>query len=116
MHLTGEPRRQGERAYETDVVDLAADAVDLSGVCGDSGATRLRPECGFHTISDIYPHAVDVKRYREGTLIVDLVDPKTGDLVLRGWSVSDIHRAADPQQEQERIELAVRKILAPYPP
>ncbi len=33
-------------------MDLAADAVDLSGVWGDRGATRLRPECGFHAISD----------------------------------------------------------------
>lgn len=63
-----------------------------------------------------YPHAIDVRRYREGTLIVDLVDPDTKALIWRGWSVSDLHRSTDPQQEQAQIERAVRKILARYPP
>ena len=63
-----------------------------------------------------YPYAVDVRKYREGTLIVDLVDPETKELIWRGWSVSDLHRAVDPQQEQEKIAWAVRTILEHYPP
>ena len=67
-------------------------------------------------INAAYPHAIDVRRYREGTLIIDLVDPDTKALIWRGWGVSDLHRSTDPQQEQEQIERAVRKILARYPP
>ena len=63
-----------------------------------------------------YPYAVDVRKYREGTLIVDLVDPETKELIWRGWSVSDLRRAVDPQQEQEKIVWAVRTILEHYPP
>ncbi|HJP29089.1 MAG TPA: DUF4136 domain-containing protein [Candidatus Latescibacteria bacterium] len=63
-----------------------------------------------------YARAIDVRKYREGTLIVDLVDPLTEQLIWRGWGISDLQRAVDPQEEQELIDLTVQKILERYPP
>ena len=62
------------------------------------------------------PGAVDVHRYREGTLIIDFVDPKTKELIWRGWSIAPIQSGSDPREEQDMIGLAVREILERYPP
>lgn len=55
-------------------------------------------------------------RYRVGTFIVDFVDPESGDLIWRGWAVSDAHQAANPEEEQKLILHAVREILERFPP
>jgi hypothetical protein len=62
------------------------------------------------------PHAIDVRRYKEGTLILDFVDPQSKQLVWRGWSVSALHPASSPQEEQEIIDRAVGEILRQFPP
>ena len=58
--------------------------------------------------------SVDVYRYQEGTLILDLVDARSGELVWRGWAVAEVSR--DPQGSEQRIDEAVGKILANWPP
>ena len=58
--------------------------------------------------------AVDVYRYQEGTLILDLVDAGSGELVWRGWVVAEVSR--DPEGSEGRIDEAVSKILANWPP
>jgi len=60
--------------------------------------------------------AVDVRRYKEGTLILDFVDPESRELAWRGWSVSPIHPDSSPQEEQENLYRAVTEILKRYPP
>ncbi|MFH1567033.1 MAG: DUF4136 domain-containing protein [Gemmatimonadota bacterium] len=61
-----------------------------------------------------YP--VDVNQYKEGTLVLDLVDPQTQQLIWRGWSISALQPGADPREEQESIDMAVREILKRFPP
>ena len=61
-------------------------------------------------------HPVAVRHYKEGTLILDFVDPKTRDLVWRGWSVSAVYSEASPAEEQDNINRAVREILKRFPP
>jgi hypothetical protein len=58
--------------------------------------------------------SVDVYRYQEGTLILDLVDARSGELVWRGWVVAEV--SGKPEGSGERIDEAVRKILAGWPP
>ena len=59
---------------------------------------------------------VEVRRYKEGTLILDFVDPDTKQLVWRGWSISAVHSQAGPEEEQENINRAVGVILKRFPP
>jgi hypothetical protein len=56
---------------------------------------------------------VEVHRYKEGTLILDFVDPAIDQLVWRGSAVG---AARAPAQLEERIIEAVAKILAEFPP
>lgn len=56
---------------------------------------------------------VYVHRYREGTLIVDIVDPELKQLVWRGWATGVVR---DLQESEENINDAVRKILEKFPP
>ena len=57
---------------------------------------------------------MDVYQYREGTLIIDLMDSKN-NLVWRGWAVSvlDINEI---DLSEEKIHRAVNQILSEYPP
>lgn len=58
---------------------------------------------------------VDVYQYREGTLIIDLMDANTNNLVWRGWGVSAID-SDDVDLAEEKINNAVYKILSEFPP
>ncbi len=62
------------------------------------------------------PRPIEVRRYKEGTLILDFVDPKTRQLVWRGWSISAVYSDADPAEEQDNINRAVEEILKRFPP
>ena len=54
--------------------------------------------------------------YDEGTLFVDLVDPRAGTLVWRGWAESSFEGAIDDQAWMEaRIDEAVARILERLP-
>ena len=59
---------------------------------------------------------VGVHRYKEGTLILDFVDPRSHQLIWRGWSISAVHSGSSPQEEQENINKAVEEILKQFPP
>ncbi len=55
---------------------------------------------------------VDVNRYKEGTLIIDVIDAREKQLIWRGWGSGVI---GDPGNVGEKIEKAVTKILEEYP-
>lgn len=57
---------------------------------------------------------MNVYYYREGTLILDLMDTKTRNLVWRGWAVANIDDI-DPERVDEVIKLAVKKIFEKFP-
>lgn len=56
---------------------------------------------------------VEVHRYKEGTLILDFVDPATKQLVWRGTAVGAVHTPGD--LERKLLE-AVGKLLEEFPP
>lgn len=56
------------------------------------------------------------REYDEGTLIFDLVDPKTKQLIWRGTAVGTVHPDASPEERKENIKKAVGHLLAEYPP
>jgi len=56
-----------------------------------------------------------VRTYQESTLILDLLDPSSEDLVWRGWGIG-IVGTRDRQRGLTKIEKGVRAILKKFPP
>ncbi|MEW6251126.1 MAG: DUF4136 domain-containing protein [Planctomycetota bacterium] len=53
--------------------------------------------------------------YEEGSLIIDVLDGRTGKYVWRGWATARINEAADPTTQKRNTAEAVRRILARFP-
>jgi hypothetical protein len=51
-----------------------------------------------------------------GTLIVDLVDARTGTIVWRGTITKEINPKAKPEQRDKTINRAAEKLFKNYPP
>ncbi|HVH26917.1 MAG TPA: DUF4136 domain-containing protein [Vicinamibacterales bacterium] len=51
-----------------------------------------------------------------GTLVVDIADVKTNQVVWRGLGVKEVNTTAKPEQRDKSIQQAVQKILKEYPP
>lgn len=58
------------------------------------------------------PGGLDVRQYREGTLLIDLVDTTTKLLVWRGTATDTF----DPGAEAKTVTRAIEKTLDQYPP
>ncbi len=57
-----------------------------------------------------------VRQYEQGTLILDIVDPRTNVLVWRGSAQAEVYSYATPEQREARIDDAVGQILERFPP
>jgi hypothetical protein len=51
-----------------------------------------------------------------GTLVIDVVDAKTGDIVWRGIARKDVDVDASPEKREKNINRAVEKLFKKYPP
>jgi len=58
------------------------------------------------------PH---IHNYQESTLLIDVVDPKSGDLLWRGWG-SGVVGTRDRKRSDDRLNGGVRQILDRFPP
>lgn len=56
---------------------------------------------------------VYVRRYKEGTIIIDIVDPQEKQLIWRGAAQG---LAARPDTSEEKINEAMAKLFEKYPP
>lgn len=54
-----------------------------------------------------------VESYQEGTLIVDVIDARTNQLVWRGWTRGAVHPT---RYSDDAVDKTVREILAQFPP
>jgi hypothetical protein len=59
---------------------------------------------------------VSVQHYKAGTLIVDLVDAGTKQLVWRGSAEGSIEGNPTPEQAQKNVADAITKMMKKYPP
>jgi hypothetical protein len=50
-----------------------------------------------------------------GTLVVDIIDAETGELMWRGLSERDVHPTSKPEKRLKRINKEVYKIFKKYP-
>ncbi|MFL5355074.1 DUF4136 domain-containing protein [Archangium sp.] len=57
-----------------------------------------------------------VREYREGTLILDIVDTGSNQLVWRGTAQAELSENSDAKKSQELISQAVDKMLKKFPP
>jgi hypothetical protein len=56
----------------------------------------------------------NVYTYKEGTLIIDLMDKKTNNLIWRGWAVSAVD-GVNPKKVDGLIKTAVTRIFKKFP-
>ena len=54
--------------------------------------------------------------YHEGSLIIDIVDAKSNELVWRGVAQAEVYPKSDPEYRNQQIQSAVNKILSQFPP
>lgn len=54
-----------------------------------------------------------IEQYKDGTIIIDLVDAKDNQLIWRGWGQMEVNEANISEEEVNKI---VTNILAKYPP
>jgi hypothetical protein len=57
-----------------------------------------------------------VYQYDEGTLILDIVDPKTNQLIWRGSATDEVNLSATAEMKQKQINEAVTRLLEKFPP
>jgi hypothetical protein len=57
-----------------------------------------------------------VREYQEGTLLIDMIDPASKQLVWRGSGQARIREYSSPEDREKRINEAVKQILEEFPP
>lgn len=75
------------------------------------GGGRYR---NFYGFGSAYTSS-NVRTFQESTLIIDFLDPKTEDLLWRGWGTR-ILGTRDRDRGQARLEAGVKAILDRFPP
>lgn len=76
----------------------------------------VSPESFSYNYSPYWTEALaNLSPYREGTLIVDLMDSQSKNLVWRGWAVSAISDDYKPKQIDALIKKAVTKMFNRFP-
>jgi hypothetical protein len=56
------------------------------------------------------------RKYREGTLIVDIVNSETRSLMWRGVAQDEMHFSQQLEAKEEKLNDAVRRMLKQFPP
>ena len=57
-----------------------------------------------------------VQEYREGTLIIDIVDGRANELAWRGVVQGEVHEKRDADERQEALARAIDEALKDFPP
>ncbi len=64
-----------------------------------------------------YGHpGLDTRTYDEGTLLVDVIDPRTMKLLWRGSASGVVHPESSIEKREQRVNQAVADILKEFPP
>jgi len=75
-----------------------------------------RPVYRCRYCAPVWASDVQVRQYSEGTLIIDIVDSKTGKAVWRGSTAGRIDPNAEMEARKEQINKAVQFVLSGFPP
>lgn len=58
----------------------------------------------------------EVQAYREGSIVLEVVDNKTNQLVWQAVAEGALSGLSDPRDAEEQVSLAVKKLLEKFPP
>ena len=59
---------------------------------------------------------VSAREYDEGTIVLDILDPASGDLIWSGTAVAVLFEGMSGDKRNKRIDDAVAKLLEQFPP
>jgi hypothetical protein len=88
--------------------------LDSSGVSTSIGFGRYSGGSGFGI--SIGGPGTPIREYEEGTLLIDIRDKDSDDLLWRGSSTSRLDEATTPEESEQKINGIVGEILANFPP
>lgn len=71
---------------------------------------------GYGRYGRWYGGGVEVNQYKEGTLILDIVEAKSKQLMWRGFATTTIDPNASGEQRRKKLDEVMTKILAEFPP
>lgn len=101
-------------------LSLNSDAPDLLVVYHVGVQDKVQVNDWGYRYSDSYwgwgGREIDVYNYEEGTLILDLIDAGTKQLVWRGAGKVALDSGSGPKGDDELVRKVVGKIMSKYPP
>jgi len=59
---------------------------------------------------------VQAETYREGSIVLEVADAKNGQMVWQAVAEGALNGIQDPRDAEEQVTLAVKKMLARFPP
>jgi hypothetical protein len=59
---------------------------------------------------------VEVQHFREGSIVLEMVDPRSNQVVWHAVAEGALNGLRDPQDAEEQVGLAVHKMLERFPP
>ncbi|NUM76961.1 DUF4136 domain-containing protein [candidate division KSB1 bacterium] len=71
---------------------------------------------GYGRYGRWYGGGVEVNQYKEGTLILDVVEAKSKELMWRGLAMATLDSHASMEARKKRLDEVMVKILAEFPP
>ena len=57
-----------------------------------------------------------IREYEEGSLMVDIIEPGSRKLMWRGMAEAEVGPSSTPQEREQRVSEAVRRMLERFPP
>ncbi len=63
-----------------------------------------------------YAGAGRVREYLRGTVVLDITDVRTGEVIWRGWASKSLHLDPRPEKVRMYVDEAVAEMLADFPP
>lgn len=100
------PATSGEPDLRLRCFAIVKEMLDIGGVKRDMGG-------GVTWVGDV--GALGVTAYRQGTLIIELVDAGSEDRLWAGWASDAVPAVPDPEKVAKKAEKALRKILKQLP-
>ena len=61
-------------------------------------------------------YAGGVREYLQGTLVLDIIDVRTGEVIFRGWAKKSLDSNPSPEEVRKYVTKAVAEILEDFPP
>ncbi len=116
-------RYMKSRGYAMTTPDKADILITIYGTSREKMRLTSRPVAGGSYYGPGYsPHwgrgydRVDVHYYTEGTLGIDIIDPRRRQLIWRGLGTGIIRKSGNRQKMQKEIDTYVTEILQHFPP